>query len=86
MVERNRIEMPAKPVHPLGWTCETCFYVVKDTTPGSHAMKCCRYPPRSEAVKQQGQIVGWMSISPPVQAGEWCGEFKRNDIDAWGEA
>lgn len=68
-----RIEV-VKPVHPCGWACEKCFHVVKDST--SPAMKCVRYPPRSEAAKQQGQIVGWMSISPPVQMGEWCGEFE----------
>ena len=75
MVEKTRMVVPVVLEHPLGWKCEECFHVVKDPAPGSKQMKCCRFPPRSEAVKGQGQIVGWMSISPPVQQGEWCGEF-----------
>lgn len=74
----QRIEV-VKPEHPLGWNCSNCFHVVKDPTPGSNGMKCVRHPPRSEPVKQQGQIVGWMSICPPVQDGEWCGEFIAKD-------
>ena len=78
MADKTRFEevRTAKPVHPLGFDCAKCKHVVKDPTPHSTAMKCNRYPPRAEPVKQQGTIVGWMSITPPVQAGEWCGEFK----------
>lgn len=80
MAEKDRTDrtrlIPVKLIHPLGWVCENCFHAVKDPTPGSTAMKCSRNPPRSEAIKQQGNIVGWMSITPPVQMGEWCGEFE----------
>lgn len=76
MAEKTRFVQPVTIEHPLGWKCEICFHAVKDPTPGSKQMKCCRYPPRGEAIKQQGQIVGWMSVSPPVQEGEWCGEWK----------
>jgi hypothetical protein len=77
--DRSRFIVPEKPKHPLGWNCSTCFHVVKDTTPNSKAMKCCRYPPRSEPAMQQGQIVGWMSISPPVTEGDWCGEWTHTN-------
>lgn len=65
---------PPKPVHRLGWSCENCDHVIKDSTPGSTAMKCVRYPPQAQLITM-GQGQAWASVSPPVQAGEWCGEF-----------
>lgn len=81
MAEKTKFIEPVRITHSLGWACENCFHVVKDQTPGSVQMKCCRYPPRGEAIKQQGQVVGWMSVSPPVRMGEWCGEFQTR-LDA----
>lgn len=75
MVERTRFEIPKKPVHPLGWKCEDCCHVVKDTTPGSKAMKCVAHPPQAQFV-MMGQSQACVSVSPPVQEGEWCGEFR----------
>lgn len=76
MSERTRFVVPEKPTHPLGWACENCFHVVKDTTPGSRAMKCCRHPPVPQfAAMSGGQAI--IAISPPVQEGEWCGEWTR---------
>jgi hypothetical protein len=74
-VARQRFVMPEKPKHPLGWACENCFHVVKDTTPNSIAMKCCRYPPDAQALNMGGGAMQVMAISPPVQLGEWCGEY-----------
>lgn len=71
MADKTRFEIAKKPVHPLGWACEICMHVVKDHTPGSNAMKCVRYPPTAQMITQ-----GFISISPPVNLGEWCGEFK----------
>jgi hypothetical protein len=70
--DRTRFVIPEKPRHPLGWACENCFHVVKD--PASKAMKCCAHPPAVQMLMMgpQAQI---MSVSPPVQLGEWCGEF-----------
>lgn len=79
MADKTRFEIPAKPVHPLGWACENCFHVVKDSTPGSHAMKCTRNPPSAQAmIGHGGQFAGAISISPPVNVGEWCGEFRHS--------
>lgn len=70
----NRV--PEKAKHPLGWACENCFHVVKDTRPGSSAMKCVRYPPAAQLMQVPGPGgIAWASVSPPVQEGEWCGEY-----------
>lgn len=74
MVDKTRFEIPPRPVHPFGWACINCFHVVKDTTPGSKALKCVRNPPQAHMV-MMGQSQACVSISPPVQADEWCGEF-----------
>lgn len=73
MADKTRFEIPKKAAHPLGWACENCFHVVKDTTPGSKAMKCCAHPPQAQFIQQ-----GIISVSPPVQYGEWCGEYKAD--------
>jgi hypothetical protein len=81
----DRIQMmqPEKPKHPLGWACEDCFHVCKDTRPLSEAMKCTAHPPTAQALfNQMGQMVGALSIAPPVNLGEWCGEFNPRDQDA----
>jgi hypothetical protein len=74
MVDKTRFVQPVRLVHPLGWNCENCFHVVKDPTPGSKQMKCCRNPPVPQFA-QMGAGSAVIAISPPVQAGEWCGEF-----------
>jgi hypothetical protein len=84
MADKTRFEIPAKPVHPLGWKCDICFHVVRDPTPGSKALKCVRNPPVPQFVQMGGQQA-CVSISPPVQPDEWCGEWKRagaNPLDA----
>jgi hypothetical protein len=74
--DRNRMIVPEKPKHPLGWSCASCFHVVKDPTPGSVAMKCTRYPPNTQAlIGPQGQFQGTIGLSPPVTPNDWCGEF-----------
>ena len=73
--DRTRFVIPEKPKHPLGWDCETCFHCVKDHTPGSAAMKCTRYPPNPQAVMGPGNTLQFLSIAPPVNKGEWCGEY-----------
>jgi hypothetical protein len=81
----DRIQMmqPEKPRHPLGWACEDCLHVVKDSQPMSTAMKCTAHPPAAQALfNSMGQIAGAVSISPPVKEGEWCGEFNARDMDA----
>jgi hypothetical protein len=70
MVEKTRFDLNEKPKHPLGWACENCFHVIKDSRPGSAQMVCHRYPPTAHMVQQ-----GIASIHPPVSKGEWCGEF-----------
>jgi hypothetical protein len=72
MVERTRFNVPEKPKHSLGWDCQNCFHVVKDTQ--SKAMKCSRNPPSAQMV-MLGNSQACVSVSPPVQVGEWCGEF-----------
>jgi len=66
----QRFMIPEKPKHPLGWNCSNCFHVVKDSSPGSAALKCVRYPPEVHIMQQ-----GMMSVYPPTTDGEWCGEF-----------
>jgi hypothetical protein len=77
-LNRERVErvnrMPEVPVHPLGWSCEKCFHVVKD--PNSTQMKCCRFPPISTPVMDGRGGMQFVTSSPPVQVGIWCGEFK----------
>jgi hypothetical protein len=73
--DRTRFTIPEKPKHSLGWACENCFHVVKDTA--SKAMKCVRYPPHAMLMNVPGGQA-WASVSPPVQAGEWCGEYAIN--------
>jgi hypothetical protein len=68
-----RFELPEKPVHPFGWNCSDCFHVVKDV--GSKQMKCCAHPPTTQALTQGAQFLGALSVSPPVNDGEWCGEY-----------
>jgi hypothetical protein len=77
-MERSQFGIPRRPVHPLGYACENCFYVVKDPTPGSRAMKCCRYPPLGQMVTLGGQQAT-VSISPPVNPDEFCGEFSDRE-------
>lgn len=72
--DRPRFVIPEKPKHPLGWACEDCFHVVKDTAIGSKSMKCCAHPPIAQLVMMGGGQAA-VSINPPVQEGEWCGEF-----------
>jgi len=72
-----RFTIPEKPRHPLGWSCEDCFHVVKDTTPLSKAMICRAHPPVAQLVQQ-----GVASLFPPVNEGEWCGEFNPRDKEA----
>jgi len=80
MSDKTRFQIPEKPKHPRGWACENCFHMVKDNRPGSTAMKCTRNPPVPHPlIGPGGQFQGAMSISPPVNQGEWCGEFKRPD-------
>jgi hypothetical protein len=80
MERRPRIEI-SRPVHPQGWDCERCAHVVKDTTPGSKAMKCCRFPPFPHmSVDQRTGQFAFISVAPPVQPGEWCGEYKPAPI------
>lgn len=75
MADKTRFVVPEKLIHPLGWACENCFHIVKDPTPGSRQMKCCRYPPVPQFHSMSGgQAV--IAISPPMQPGEWCGEFQ----------
>lgn len=77
MSERTRFVEPEKPVHPMGYRCENCLHVVKDLRPGSRAMKCCAHPPTAQGIfGQHGEFAGTISISPPVNEGEFCGEFK----------
>lgn len=71
----QRFIVPEKPKHPLGWACQNCFHVVKDTTPNSRAMKCCRYPPSPQFAQLQGGVAQVMAMAPPVQLDEWCGEY-----------
>ena len=76
MADRTKFVVPEKPKHPLGWACEKCLYVVKDTNPNSKQMKCCFKPPIATfAMVGPGQQAV-IALSPPVQEGEWCGEFK----------
>lgn len=72
--DRTRFLVPEKPKHPLGWACEFCFHVVKEPS-GSGAMKCTRFPPHPQAVMGPGNQLQFLSISPPVNKGEWCGEY-----------
>jgi hypothetical protein len=72
MTERTRFVVPEKPKHPLGWNCSNCFHVVK--SPDGKQMKCCAHPPYGTMVNMQGGMAA-VSINPPVQDGEWCGEF-----------
>lgn len=86
MAEKTRFEVAHKPKHPLGFTCEKCFHVVKDHVPGSKAMKCVRNPPQVQFLMQGGgQAI--ISVSPPVQPDDWCGEFDDRDaaIQGFGE-
>jgi hypothetical protein len=78
--DRTRFEIVKAPEHPLGWKCEDCVHVVKDPTPGSVQMKCVRYPPNVQFVNMGNGGPQMMSISPPVQLGQWCGEFTSGDI------
>lgn len=76
--DSQRAAIPTKPVHPLGWACENCFHVVKDTlTP---QMKCCRNPPSPQFAMMPGGAQAVIAISPPVQLGEWCGEFRSVNL------
>jgi hypothetical protein len=80
--DRTRFAVPEKPKHPLGWSCGNCFHVVKDVTPGSQAMKCCRYPPNTQAmISQNGMFQGTIGLSPPVTADDWCGEYAIEPTD-----
>lgn len=76
-MERTRPTLTLnRTTHPLGYDCEKCQHVVKDPQPGSAAMKCCRYPPTPQVtIDQRTGGVAFMSIQPPVQPGEWCGEY-----------
>lgn len=78
MERRPILSLATPPKHPLGWSCGTCRHVVRDPSPGSEAMKCVRYPPTAQATMDPVRGLGFMSISPPVQPGEWCGEYSPN--------
>jgi hypothetical protein len=69
MADRTKFVIPEKPKHPLGWTCDDCFHVLKDPVGGQ--MVCQRFPPTAQVMPN-----GIMSLHPPVNKGEWCGEFK----------
>jgi hypothetical protein len=75
MVNKTQFVQPVVLKHPLGWKCEECFHVVKDPVPGSKQMKCCRNPPVPQFAQLGGGQQAVIAISPPVQPGEWCGEF-----------
>jgi hypothetical protein len=81
--DRIHLMTPEKPKHPLGWGCEDCFHVVKDSNPLSKQMICRAHPPIPQAIMaSNGQLIGMMSFYPPVNQGEWCGEFNPRDKEA----
>lgn len=64
----------------LGPTCANCIF---GRSIGLNEMECRRIPPTGHPIigmsslSKQPQLLGKLSIHPPVKPGDWCGEHVR---------